>query len=409
MEEGVRTTFWAEITCLHMASCLRRRFLWKTGGVFSCRRAFKGKKGYIRLGYDGTTMRNRDENGRNWVMTNRNASASDFGWDFQHNAAIVLVLKNIKNDFKSVRVEGATEDIEINFNDGEISYIQAKASESPEQDTNVKSKLEKALESLNDASRQSNVKSLVFTTNNHIYPFNHAKKDKDPYISGRTSLKYSELSANSQKIIDGIIKNKKLSNIKIKKEKLSVEVIPFYGDDDDNRYKEIYKSVENFMDDVANRNIAKKQILEKLQLKFQKNASKKDVNITLTKEDIVWCIIAVICDSGNEFVTDEMIDEEFDGDYGLRDSVKEKYGFVIEDSSHKFQLISKVFAEYQKYKMLDKTKKYIDFIKLNWNLFTDYFTDVESDQQKMLIYMILGKIFNNRSVINNIRENVGGV
>ena len=340
-------------------------------------------------------------------MANRNASASDFGWDFQHNAAIVLVLKNIKNDFKSVRVEGATEDIEINFNDGETSYIQAKSSQSPEQDTNVKSKLEKALESLNDAGGKKNVKSLVFTTNNHIYPFNHAEKDKDPYISGRTSLKYSELSANSQGIIDDIIKNNNLSNIE--KDKLFVEVIPFYGDDEDNRYKEISKSVENFMDDVANRNIAKKQILEKLQLKFQKNASKKDVNITLTKGDIVWCIIAVICDSGNEFVTDEMIDEEFDGDYGLRDSVKETYGFVIEDSSHKFQLISKVLAEYQKYKMQDKAKNYKDFIKANWALFTSFFPDVEPDQQKMLIYMILGKIFNNQSVIKNIRENVGGV
>ena len=338
-------------------------------------------------------------------MANRNASASDFGWDFQHNAAIVLVLKNIKNDFKSVRVEGATEDIEINFNDGETAYIQAKSSQSPEQDTNVKSKLEKALESLNDAGGKKNVKSLVFTTNNHIHPFNHA--DRDSYISGRTSLKYSELSANSQKIIDDIIKSNDLSNIE--KGKLFVEVIPFYGDDEDNRYKEISKSVENFMDDVANRNIAKKQILEKLQLKFQKNASKKDVNITLTKGDIVWCIIAVICDSGNEFLTDEMVDEEFDGDYGLRDSVKETYGFVIEDSSHKFQLISKVLAEYQKYKMQDKTKKYKDFIKTNWTLFTSFFPDVESDQQKMLIYMILGKIFNNQSVINNIRENVGGV
>ena len=215
------------------------------------------------------------------------------------------------------------------------------------------------------------------------------------------------MSANSQGIIDGIIKSNNLSNIE--KDKLSVEVIPFYGDDEDNRYKEISKSVENFMDDVANRNTPKNKILEKLQLKFQRNASKKDVNITLTKKKIVWCIIAVICDSGNEFVTDEMIDEEFDGDYGLRDSVKETYGFVIEDSSYKFQLISKLLAEYQKYKMLNKAKSYKDFIKTNWALFLDFFPDVKPDQQKMLVYMILGKIFNNQSVIKNIRENVGGV
>ena len=45
-------------------------------------------------------------------MAKRNASASAFGWDFQVNAAIVLMLENIA-DAEFVRVEGETEDIEI--------------------------------------------------------------------------------------------------------------------------------------------------------------------------------------------------------------------------------------------------------------------------------------------------------
>lgn len=40
----------------------------------------------------------------------RNATPSSFGWDFQVNAAIVLMLENIKA-IKSVRVEGRKEDI----------------------------------------------------------------------------------------------------------------------------------------------------------------------------------------------------------------------------------------------------------------------------------------------------------
>ena len=43
-------------------------------------------------------------------MANRNASASAFGWDFQANSAILLMLENIK-DAKRVRVEGADEDV----------------------------------------------------------------------------------------------------------------------------------------------------------------------------------------------------------------------------------------------------------------------------------------------------------
>ena len=42
-------------------------------------------------------------------MSDRNASASAFGWDFQANSAILLMLENIK-DAKRIRVEGADED-----------------------------------------------------------------------------------------------------------------------------------------------------------------------------------------------------------------------------------------------------------------------------------------------------------
>lgn len=42
----------------------------------------------------------------------RNATPSSFGWDFQVNAAIVLMLENVKA-IKSVRIEGKKEDIEF--------------------------------------------------------------------------------------------------------------------------------------------------------------------------------------------------------------------------------------------------------------------------------------------------------
>ena len=46
-----------------------------------------------------------------------NASPEMFGFDFQVNATIVLLLDNIKN-VKTVRMEGASEDIELTMNDG---------------------------------------------------------------------------------------------------------------------------------------------------------------------------------------------------------------------------------------------------------------------------------------------------
>lgn len=59
-------------------------------------------------------------------MGNTNASPTIFGFDFQVNAAIVLMLENIKN-LKKLRLEGATEDIELTLNNGKKVFAQAKS------------------------------------------------------------------------------------------------------------------------------------------------------------------------------------------------------------------------------------------------------------------------------------------
>lgn len=55
----------------------------------------------------------------------RAATSLLFGIDFQTNAAIVLMLENIK-EMSTVRVEGE-EDIEIQLNDGSYVLAQAKS------------------------------------------------------------------------------------------------------------------------------------------------------------------------------------------------------------------------------------------------------------------------------------------
>ena len=84
-------------------------------------------------------------------MKKRNASFSAFGWDFQVNAAIVLMLENIE-EVDKVRVEGATEDIELTLTSGKKIYSQAKSVVNASNDfSNVRGKMSDALESLADA------------------------------------------------------------------------------------------------------------------------------------------------------------------------------------------------------------------------------------------------------------------
>ena len=74
-------------------------------------------------------------------MKSSNATASAFGWDFQSNAAIMLMLRNIEKASK-VKVEGQSEDVEITLADGRMLMSQVKATVKPDDYSHVKEKLE---------------------------------------------------------------------------------------------------------------------------------------------------------------------------------------------------------------------------------------------------------------------------
>ena len=59
---------------------------------------------------------------------NRNASPSVFGYQFQINVAIYLMIKYFK-EVEEIKIEGKNEDIEISLNNKEKIYAQAKAKE----------------------------------------------------------------------------------------------------------------------------------------------------------------------------------------------------------------------------------------------------------------------------------------
>lgn len=73
--------------------------------------------------------------------TNRRANAVLFGFDFQVNAAIVLMIENI-TDLNEIRLESNNEDIDITLNSGNHILAQAKAIEKSSSDfTNVRKNL----------------------------------------------------------------------------------------------------------------------------------------------------------------------------------------------------------------------------------------------------------------------------
>ena len=91
----------------------------------------------------------------------RRANAVLFGFDFQVNAAIVLMLENIRN-LISLRLESLNEDIDIKLINGNHILAQAKSIVNSSSDfSNVRKNLKLALESLSDGSKKVSAEKLI--------------------------------------------------------------------------------------------------------------------------------------------------------------------------------------------------------------------------------------------------------
>ena len=109
-------------------------------------------------------------------LASRRADQVMFGFEFQVNAAIILMLRHIKS-LDTIRIEGTYEDIELQLTDGEKILAQAKGVQLGSSDFhNVRANLKKALKTLSEGgNKATNVKQLIFITNS-FNPFNDGER-----------------------------------------------------------------------------------------------------------------------------------------------------------------------------------------------------------------------------------------
>lgn len=217
-----------------------------------------------------------------------NATASAFGWEFQSNAAIMLMLKNIESASK-VKVEGETEDVEITFSNGKILMAQAKSVEKPDDFSHVKRNLEASLRTLNAASKITDVEQLVFVTNSPN-PFNNIRT-MHKFSSPLNMAPFSELPTSCQKSITDICSKNGYS---IDTSMLTVCVMQFHGESEDERYKVLQSLTMEFLNDLGASKVSTGQMLSLWQNSFRVNASQR--TSTITKESMIWPIIAILCE-----------------------------------------------------------------------------------------------------------------
>lgn len=332
-------------------------------------------------------------------MKKRNASFSAFGWDFQINAAIVLMLENIA-EVDNVRVEGVTEDIEITLVNGKKIYSQAKSVVNASNDfSNVRSKMKDALESLADAYKMGDSKQLIYVTNSPN-PFNDDTTRSVFY--GATKRCFKDLPNTCKETIEDMVSRLDDS---IDTEQLIVRVIPFETDDLSERYKEIKRVVDDFVYEVApNHPGMGKEVLDIWQKELFQNATQTNVELTISKKQLVWTIIVLTADvEKNE---SEYLEEIDSCDYN---EVVRGYKSLINTCTERFELATRIISDYSDYEFNGKAKeKLSDFINTQWRNYLDELdaNQIDEDVKEQIIKIILFNVLKQKWTVNSIKKKV---
>lgn len=331
-------------------------------------------------------------------MADTNASDSIFGWDFQINAAIVLMLEDVTN-IQQIRVEGKTEDIEITLADGEFIFSQAKALADPSSTKNVRKKLSDGLGTLNQAAKKTGVCKLIYITNAYD-PL--SDKKSMPSFYGQSRKPYSSLMDSAKKIIDNILLKENYSDID--KSKLFIYTLPFENDMND-RYKVVIEKVKDFISSIkSNLSGSAQEILDIWQKQLFENATLHDTAIVLTKKDIMWPLIVIMCDDG--FRSNPFSEDIDDGMYA---EILSRYKNFISCKCQKFSFVTRVLTDYQNSASSKiGNDRIIEFVNKNWSTYLDEFSSADESEELLsaLVKIILFQLLRQRYLISEVKKKV---
>lgn len=329
----------------------------------------------------------------------RSASDSLFGFSFQVNAAIVLMLENIK-ELQSLRIEGKKEDIELSLNDGSFIFAQAKSVVQSSTDfRNVKKNLKKALITLSEASEKRNdIRELIYITNS---PNPISDKASMNLFIGHTHRAFNELPKSSQKIIED-----SLSAIKfpLNPQCLHINVLPFETNNLSERHKFIISVIDDFLGTLEMPIDGLKKRIHHIwaNIVFQ-NGTKSNKEIVLEKKEIIWPLIVCVSESSRN---DRGLPILSEIDDALYDEVMVKYNDIIEYCSERYDFVTKVIAAYSEFPQKNVSNGISLFVKENWHSFLDEFSEdsIPSEIKEYLVKVILYVILRKRFQIEAIKR-----
>lgn len=332
-------------------------------------------------------------------MVNRSASSVGFGFIFQTNAAIVLMIENIK-ELKSIRIEGDNEDIDIELNGNRHILSQSKAVVKGSSDfRKCGDNLKKSLLTLSEGCKKVKVDKAIYATNS-FNPF-HDEESKRIFY-GYTFRSFKDLPSSAKQIIKETLQKQ---NIEFDYNKFHVCFIPFETDVDRERYKVVWECIRDFVQNITDEQFPSPRRLHEIwENHIFNNGTKADKKIVMSKEDIIWPLIYLI-------VSPENFSHNFTECFPevMFDEVNNKYKEIINTCTENVQVFIKIMSDFNSCKKGNSFREQIiNFANDNWeNYLQDLsFENLDKKIAEELIKLIIYSVIARRHKIEKIKERV---
>lgn len=328
---------------------------------------------------------------------NSRANSVVFGFDFQVNAAIILMLEHI-DELKSLKLEGNYEDIELKLQDDEYILAQAKSVERGSSDFhNVRENLKKALRTLSAGASKVKTRQLILITNS----YNPLNEEESRFIfNGEAYRDFCSLPESSQAIISRYLEDieKPLSV-----NKFLIQVFPFETDNDNERYKFVRKKVDDFIGELGlNIPGIAKSILTTWHEDVFQNGTKRNADIVLDKKSVIWPLVVKATEID---CCDRNFLDWFDD--SLYNEIVYQYKDVINSCCEKYDFFIRVLYDYISFHS-DKSnrEKCVEFALSQWKNYLEdlRLNNVEYEVQEGFIQIVLYNIVKNRINIDRIKR-----
>lgn len=321
-----------------------------------------------------------------------NASASAYGWVFQVGAGITLMLDNVK-EFISLKMEGKSDDIELDLNTGKI-YAQAKSVTQIGDQRSASTNLNNALKLLASDNKNGDAVKLIYITNianplsskqssafqyEHIYDFSVLSKEDQDNICSKVEKDFAT-------------------------EKFQVHILNFFGEGD-NKFANVKLKISEFLREALDDPSYNKRLLDSWFETFMVNCSDKpddEKSVNLNKKQIMMPVIVLVIDT-------PLSEEEFNKvcDYEDYCEIEQEFREVINRQICDYEFVAEVTGDflYKRNQQVKSNQYRYTYVKEEWKNYEHYFNVIKDEEKReALIKLILLTIITRRSKINRIKE-----